>query len=274
MNNTPNPFDNVQIPQNNDGFVMGSNPPSAPQNGIMQNQTSGFNMNEVMGVPIVSQSLENFSNTPQPQSVPQLQGQQFNKPATSGFPQINNQQFNSQPINPQSNQRTNQLKYNIADLYYFINRKIYNGIQLNQNEVPILIIGYNADFNSLRLVLNNYPNEINPSMNYINVKEVNRLTSVNLYTETSHQIFEAINNIGSNTCQIPIVERIFNLNNWNPNSSIFNISQNEIILYTQTSNNQQYMFTFLEHHISGLKYCLHYALNGNGWNQHMNVRFH
>lgn len=238
---------------------------NAPSTSPFANQPSGTNNQPTQ----VGDPMQNFGGfPPQNSSAPQNTG----FPQGTGFPPPSNYQT---PTNPQHNggqgrQGNNQQKFNIAEFYWLINRKLYHNMQLNPGEAQMLIIGFNADFNNLRLSLCDF-NGVNPTqLTAITVGTFSRSVTINIYSEFA---MELLQNIKTPTGQpITNIERVFSQNNnWSPNASSF-ICQAEGVIITTNDANNSHSFTLFQHHVPALVSALTYMTDGRAWTDHLMIR--
>lgn len=190
-----------------------------------------------------------------------------NQQSPFGNPQFqqqnqNNNFRNNNFRNNQQNQNNQQQKYNIIDLFWFANPKMNN----LGNEMPFMIISYNADFNNLSLRFTNL-SQMSVQTAYC-VKDFQRISSVNLYSE---HCIDLLNSPAGTT--INIIERAFNINNWTPNQSTLFIDKDSIVV-NSTDGRGQYTYTFSGNQYIGLRKAAEFMINGQCWNTHLIIRSH
>lgn len=262
-----NPFDSASLPET--------------PNGAVQTQLSNFNMTEMAQANSTPNTGFTFSQQPaqpaQPAAVAQPQQQPmqspfnsapqqpvFNQPSTQS-PFLNNgpQQTNVNTFGTANNRFNNnnnqQQRYHIVDMCY-----LYN---YTPNEVPLCVVAYNADFNNLRLSLNNIINIVPDHYLFVSKDNIPRLTSINLYSEFCYQILFTTNGT------IPIIERTFtDNNNWGPNKTAITRNQDIIQIQTIDMNNNQYSFTINQPNTGMFLKCLEFMINGNAWSEFLRVK--
>lgn len=172
-------------------------------------------------------------------------------------------------LQPQIDQQ-NQKKYNIIDFYWLINPKINNKEKLSQNEVGLITIGYNADFNNIRIGL--FEITDNVLMDYcIHKYNAKQLSFVNVYSETAEKIvYRLTNNTADNIINY---ERIFSQGmikqEWKPSKCMF-IIQNDPIIKVIIQVNDKYFYQFTEWQLKALFNSLKYSINGQAWSTSLN----
>lgn len=249
-----NPFDAASIPET--------------PNGTVQTQANSFNMTEMAQANTIEQNNGGFNQqspfNAAPATMPtQTTQSPFNQQPTTQSPFVNNvqptnvntfgHQFNNNGFNTNNN---NQQKYHIVDMCYLYNQ--------TQNEPPLCIVGFNADFNNLRIGLHNFNNPID---HFVCVKNTTRLTAINLYSEFCYQVLITSNGT------IPIIERTFSDNaNWAPNRTQIIKNQNMIQIQTIDMNNNQFTFTMNEPNIGLFNKCLEFMINGGAWSEFLRMK--
>lgn len=165
-------------------------------------------------------------------------------------------------------------KYNIVDMYWLINNKLFNKQKLDANEVALLSIGYNADFNNLRFVIH----EINDKVfteSAILKHEAKVISSVNVFSETSAKV---LNNIKRGITEpVHNFERVFNANmieQWKPNQASFEINKENggSIILKILYNNTTYSYMFTDWQIEVLISCFKFMTNGDSWKSSIAVK--
>ena len=247
------PFANVNINPMNQQIPQMQQP-------IINQQSQQMNP---MQMPMQMQSNQMPLQMPQ---VNQQAHQNFQTNAFNQFQQHQQQNYNNYRNNVNHYDNNQQRKYNIIDIAWLINYKLYDNT-LVEPECPYVIISYNADFNNLRIGFKGMNTNIPFNPSYLTPNNWFNRTNINLYPENCAQIKYS----GQN--QIQIIERVFNLNaNWAPNSSIVTINQNSLTINTTDSNNNQHAFTFIGYQYELLKHCFDFMLNGQAWLLHCKVK--
>ena len=288
---TENPFGNIPFSnqEQNDQIEM----PTAPQTNMIQTQGNVQLpiMGSEMGDPFANINFSQSGNQssqmqmpqqmvpPQQMQMPQqmVSPQQMQMPQQMVPPQQNHQSFNQfgQQQYQQNNFRTNsdhynnnnqQRKYNIIDIAWFINHKLYDN-SLVEPECAYAVVSYNADFNNLRIGLKGLNSNVPFNSNYLTPNNWFNRTSINLYPENCAQIKY------SGEGQFQIIERMFNLNaNWIPNTTIIAVNQNSLIINSVDSNNNQHSFTFIGYQYELLNKCFDFMLSGEAWSLHCRIK--
>lgn len=163
--------------------------------------------------------------------------------------------------------------YNIVDLYWLINAKLANNQKLNEDELELAVLGYNADFNNLRVALYK-TNAATFTESSILKYEAKQIISVNVFSETAQQILFAISQ--KQNTRISNFERIFSANmssDWKPASAVFDVDgTNKIItLKTMSSNNRSSSFTFAGWEMFALGNAFNFMTNGQAWRSSLQV---
>ena len=163
-------------------------------------------------------------------------------------------------------------KYNIVDQFWLVNQKLYLKQELNKDPVEcgVLTLGYNADWNNMRVRFYEItPESINQSL--ICTDKMNLLTSINIFSETANNItFQLRNNRELNIFNL---ERIIGASNkWIPNLSLITGNRDGIIIKTKTSDDKKYMFSLLDYQVDIFLNALNYMINGNSWNNYLLVK--
>lgn len=177
---------------------------------------------------------------------------------------------NSIPNSSPTNSYTK--KYNIVDLYWLINHKLFVNEKLNPNECQLLILGYNADFNNLRVAfLESNAKTFNESS--ILKYEAKQVTSINIFSEVAQQII--YNTSKGRNAKISNFERIFSANmsgDWKPNTSQIEIeiAKQEIVIRT-TTNNKTYSYTFLDWQLQAFLNALKFMVDGQAWRASLTI---
>ena len=237
------PFAGINIPAPQTGF--GNNQPQQPQP-----TTSGFGFGN-NGTP--AQFAQNGTAPVNQQfqaSTPMQMGQQ---------PQYHNNNGDARP------------KFNIIDMYWLLNPKLYQpNAQFDQGEVPMLILSYNADFNNLRLILCDLTQGIDVrNMTAINVGMFNRKTTVSIYPESAIQLLCAMNS--NQPVAVQICERLFSSNNnWQPNRTVITCNQQSVTIATQDQN--MHLYTLSGYQLLALRNVLEFVTSGLAWGQHIMAR--
>jgi hypothetical protein len=164
-------------------------------------------------------------------------------------------------------------KYNIVDMYWLINQKLFNQEKLEQNEASLLIIGYNADFNNLRVAFHEAGPKTFTEASVLKY-ETKQITTVNIFSETAQKV---LYNIQSKKYkdEISNFERIFTphsgSNDWKPNPSQIEMEIPKYIKLRTKFNNTTYLFTFSDWQIQALLNAMKFMTDGNAWKASLNI---
>lgn len=188
------------------------------------------------------------------------------------FP-TNNPIVTQQPASHQQPQKDYIKKYNIVDLYWLVNQKLFNSEKLNKDEVALLIIGYNADFNNLRIAFHEVTAK---SFNETSIlkHETKQITTVNIFSETAQKILFNVHTKKFKD-EFSNFERIFTANSgnndWKPNSTQIEMNiPNNIVLKTKF-NNAIYSFTFLDWQIQAFLNAMKFMTDGDAWKASLKI---
>lgn len=188
---------------------------------------------------------------PHPQPQQQYQSSiQGNIVATPQYQQTTQPLTFKQPNN-------NQAKYFWSELFWFINPKIKTNTGLG-NEVPLLIVAFNADYGNLNIRFCNIKNITQSSLS---TQDIERLPAhMNLYAEHAAEILQSP--VGS---KINIIERVFKTDTtWKPGISVVSKENNSIVLST-VLNNSQYNYTLINDQYWAFYKGLEFMINGVSW---------
>ncbi len=164
-------------------------------------------------------------------------------------------------------EETQRTKHNIVDMYWLINQKLYDKEELNSDpkEVGVLTIGYNADFNNLRIGFFEIQSD-SITKSSINKDKMRFLTSINIFSETAFKIL-------NNQVDFYNLERIIGAENpWTPNITLFSKEDDRFIIKTMSTNGEKFMFTFSKSEFSCLQTALNFMINGGSWSNYLNIR--
>lgn len=189
------------------------------------------------------------------------------------FP-TNNPTPTQQPVSQQNSAQKEYIKkYNIVDMYWLINQKLFNNEKLNKDEVALLTIGYNADFNNLRFVFY----EANPkTFNETSIlkHETKQITSVNIFSETAQKILFNVHSKKFKD-EFSNFERVFTAssgtNDWKPNPTQIEMNIPSNIILKTKFNNAIYSFTFLDWQIQAFLNAMKFMTDGDAWKASLNV---
>lgn len=289
---TEPPVNVPQDPSAMGGYTNTQPTPDLSQGVTMQNQSMygggpGFPQPQGMAAPSYPEPVppQNFQPTYQPNSQPPMQPQGFGQP--QGYPQQPVQQpqqawggmqpagaqYSPQGMPPapapapaqhwgNNGGQNGQQKYNIVDMYWWVNKKYIMQVPFDQGEVGMLTVGFNANFNNMRFCLHNIdPNMINqPSLIITNCP---RVTLVNVYSENAGEILASK---GSGQT-IMTQERVIKAGGgWTPNQSAWIWGPDRVSLYTQDQQGAAYSYTFLGPQITLLEGVLTWMIDGSAWN--------
>jgi len=148
-------------------------------------------------------------------------------------------------------------KYKIFDLYWLINRKLYKEEQLAPNEVAVLNISYNIDFDNLRLSFCT-PGADTFTQTGMELKSMDRKTTVNICAEMAEQITDLLT---VESGRVNNLERVFqNNSNWAPNQTSFSKNGNTLVITTNTKNGETYTYAFEEWQLKALNHACIFLL--------------
>lgn len=166
-------------------------------------------------------------------------------------------------------------KCNIIDLYWLINNKFFNKEKLGPNEVPLICIGYNADFLNLRITFHVVNGDSNPPIfvpTGINKNNSKSLCTVNVFSETAHNLYHNITKGTKDVVEITNFERLFN-SSWEPTPCAFKIDKKEGTITIKTSiNSEIYTYVFTDWQIQVLLNSLKFMFNGDSWKSSLMVK--
>ena len=179
----------------------------------------------------------------------QMAGQNFNMPQQNNFHTNDNQQ----------------PKYSIIDMYWLVNRKIYKNESFIDGEVSFLSLGYNANFNNLRMgfyVLNQQ--DLQGSS--IIIQNMRKVTIANLHSEGAGELL-----FNKGTSQpVRLYERVIRPGNWTPNITQIYWYPDKIIIQTQDSQGVLSSFTLLDWQVAAFESVLNFMIDGNAWSASLN----
>ncbi|MEO5349612.1 MAG: hypothetical protein H7836_08200 [Magnetococcus sp. YQC-3] len=164
------------------------------------------------------------------------------------------------------------IKYNIVDMHWLINNKLYNKLKLEEDpkEAGFLTLGFNADFNNLRVGFYEIT-ESSITRNSINKDKMNFLTSINIFSETANNITFKLRN--NQPLELYNLERIIGLKNqWVPNITMISGDRNEITIKTMTPEEKKYMFSFTDYQVDIFLNSLNFMCNGDSWNNYLLIK--
>ena len=165
-------------------------------------------------------------------------------------------------------------RYHIINCYVLANYKLYNNIQLSESDPGVIVIGFNATFNNVRIAFHGLTNESFTNTSII-LNNCPKLTSVNIFSETAENIAYNMKHIQyPNT--ISIVERLWQSQpNWTPNESHLElISPTELKLNTiDFSSNKYFNYIFKDWQFNAFINVMKMLINGNFWNLSMQSTF-
>lgn len=182
----------------------------------------------------------------------------FSPAKASGFnPQPKPTTSFSKPAETNHTAPASGSKYNIIDLAWVVNMKLTANQRLDEGEAAVLMLGYNADFNNLRVVFRSAEQSaFSPSS--INLPGTKIITSMNLFSETCAEI---LYKKGTGE-QIQVLERMFKLDqSWAPNQSIITWDSDMISLYSKMSNGTVISFFLYQWQIDLFAYGLQFMLD-------------
>lgn len=173
-----------------------------------------------------------------------------------------------QPVQPVQQQDFKpEKKYNIIDQYWLINSKLFVKEKLNPGEIQLITIGYNADFNNMRIALyeTNGNTFTETAIHKYNAKQI---TTVNIFSETVEQLMFNISAAQSGT--VYNFERIFSeamtKQDWKPSQAIFDLDAKEgSITLKVKHNNNELSYKFIGWQLKALLNSFKFMLNGNAW---------
>ena len=151
-------------------------------------------------------------------------------------------------------------KYSIIDMFWLINRKIFKNEQFMDGEASFLSVGFNANFNNLRVsfyVLNQQDLQGTSLI----MQNMRKITTINLYSETAGELFF---NKGNGNA-VRLYERVIRPGNWAPNLSQITWLSDKIVIQTQDTQGTLTCFTLLDWHIQAFEAALNFMVDGNSW---------
>jgi hypothetical protein len=135
-------------------------------------------------------------------------------------------------------------KYRIHDFFWFINPKLLLGQNLEGNEAAVLSVGYNCDFDNLRLTFyGNAQGALTPGAVVLEHLQPNKLAIGHLYPEARQELLYLTNQeAGEGT--IHCFERTIKQSQYTPNPTQMIVTPDTIqIQSTNSQSNQTGMFT-------------------------------
>lgn len=274
---------NQSFGSTNTGFTTVQQPVNMGSEAILQNAGA-----QVMTPPVThsTPAMPNNQMTFEPQispqftqptptfQQPQTQQQFVQMPLQQQYqPQQYQPQFNPQPQQqyypqqqtPQTFGHQGESKYNIIDLYWFLNLKLKSNAQFLDGEVHMCTVGFNADYNNMRITfynLNNYEDLKGPALIIGNMSKVSQF---NIFSETASELlYLKNNNPQQDNITVRVYERMFK-NSWNPNLSQIIWNKNNIFLQSQNNSNGIHSFTILDYQIKAFESALKFLVNGKSW---------
>lgn len=199
-----------------------------------------------------------FNNNSQPQSQ-----QSTNK--FTGFNKLINSS-NTTNINSGEQPR----RYAILDIAWLLNDKLINPNlgNLQQNEAPICVLGFNASFGNARVEFRSIKND---SFHGTAIVQNNcpRITSFNIYTEEAKKI---LHNKNTNN-ELLLIERIITLQNWMPNETHITWNNDQVTFKTtDKTSNQTYWINLNKIQTDIFESLLNYMINGMAWSDILHHR--
>lgn len=198
-----------------------------------------------------------------PTSPPAMGGQSGETPFGTPTPSGQGQFFSG------SNQQVTP-KYNIIDLFWLINQKLIDKKQMEQNEVHLLTLGYNASFGNLRMTFYTCnQNTFTPSS--IILANAKRVTTVNMYPEACMELLSK-----KDTKQpITLFERTIRSDiKWSPNQTTIIWAPNAIRIQTTDPQNASSLFDITSWQVKAFEHSLKFMTTGKSWNMNMQSVFH
>jgi len=213
-----------------------------------QQSTAGEPTNPFANVP-VEQPTQQPTNTATQPTVTDPFGPTSTQPTAFAAPQA---------TNAFGGNSGNGRKYKIFDLYWLVNLKLYKNEQLAPNEVAVLNISYNIDFDNLRFTFCT-PGADTFSQTGMELKSMDRKTTVNICAEVAEQLADLI--IADESGQVNNLERVFqNNSNWAPNQTVFTKNGNLLSIATNTKNGESYNYTFSEWQLKALTHACSFLI--------------
>jgi len=193
----------------------------------------------------------------------------FNPQGGGNFAPTQNQNaFGNAHGNNAGGGQQQQNKYNIVDMFWFINKKLFAQKPLGQNEAGIITVGYNASFNNMRFSLHGFQ-EGSTNASSIIMSNCPRLATCNIYSET---VCDLIAKKGSGV-GVVAYERVIKAGNWTPNQTALMWDANGIIVQTTTGQNQTFTFQFSDEQVFALEKAFDFMMNGVAWTLSMQSVF-
>ncbi len=150
-------------------------------------------------------------------------------------------------------------KYEIISLFWLIN-------YVNNNEIPLISINYNAQFVNLRIVLYKLNGSLQSA--YIDTSKCKKITTFNIFSEKALEILDIYNYMkhDQETISIYNLERLHGNqhDNWKPSSTIFHINKQQIQCQV-IDKQQQYIYTFMNSQLNMFLKSLNFLINGQSW---------
>jgi hypothetical protein len=155
-------------------------------------------------------------------------------------------------------------KHNIVDQYWLINPKLFAKEKLEQGEVQLLTLGYNADFSNMRIALFETNNETfaETAIHKYNAKQI---VTANIFTETAEQVIFNVAQAKSGV--IYNFERLFSSamvkSEWKPAKSIFEVDASKGTITIKV--NDSHFYVFKDWQLKALLNTFKFMTNGNSW---------
>ena len=264
---------NNQQPTGNETVVQNQQPNLNLEGGVsMQNQNQSFSSPPPQNFGGVQQSPQEGFGSPQQAGQQPLQQQGgfnpqqggFNPPQQQGFGGGGQQQGfggggQQQGFGGGGQQQSGGSKYNITDLYWFVNRKLFSGGTLDQGETGLMTIGFNASFGNLRLSLHGINNNSFTQSSII-MENCQRLAICNIHSEAAAQILAS----KGNGQPVQLLERVIKAGNWTPNVSQITW-QTSVTVQSQDQQGNAHVFTLLDDQVTAFESALGFMIDGNAW---------
>lgn len=173
-------------------------------------------------------------------------------------------QESEKPKQQEPNFSKPEKKYNIVDQYWLINPKLFAKEKLEQGEIQLLTIGYNADFNNMRITLyDTSPDTFSETA--IHKHNAKQLVTVNVFTETVEQLLFNISKPLSGT--VYNFERIFSQSmvnqDWTPAKSLFEVDAQHGQIRLKV--NDKFSYIFKDWQLKALINTFKFMTNGGAW---------
>jgi hypothetical protein len=130
-------------------------------------------------------------------------------------------------------------KYRIFDFFWFINPKLLQGQTLEENESAVLSVGYNCDFDNLRLTFyGNAQGALTPGAIVLEHLQQQKMAIGHVYPEARAQLMYMADNKTEGL--IHCFERTIKQSQYTPNPTQINVTATEIQIKSTNSQSSQH----------------------------------